>query len=78
MSNKDNDLIKKKSTSIINKEYNNSNNNQPIANTDIVTNISSSLTREVLMHNIRNKRYKKVVFITGAGISVAAGIYIMK
>jgi NAD-dependent SIR2 family protein deacetylase len=31
-------------------------------------------TRDRLVEGIRNKRYKKVAFLTGAGISVAAGI----
>lgn len=34
----------------------------------------SVFTRDVLVRNIRQKRYKKVAFLTGAGISVAAGI----
>jgi NAD-dependent SIR2 family protein deacetylase len=34
----------------------------------------SSLTYESLAHRLRNKQFGRVVFLTGAGISVAAGI----
>lgn len=44
-----------------------------IVTNDVQNNI---FTRELLLDNIKNKRYKKVVFITGAGISVAAGSFI--
>jgi NAD-dependent histone deacetylase SIR2 len=31
-------------------------------------------TREDLINGLRNKTFKKIVFLTGAGISVSAGI----
>lgn len=38
------------------------------------SNIEESTTYETIIKGIKEKKYKNIIFLTGAGISVSAGI----
>ena len=53
----------------------NNNDGSSISNPNLLDNVKETVfCRETLISGIRNKKFKRIAFLTGAGISVSAGI----